>query len=234
MEQDLDGTYVGYVALGETRLEYFRLKLGDVLDEESDYKSFYPGVKNADSEAQVFGPDAEAIDRRWVINGFLDEQPVGALYKVHFRYDKGKPKVWWAPVDSEEADGEILGASYQHKYFLRSRFVENSMFPLLPKQGADGLYEIDLTLPHQCKEEFVIVRDKDLKQVFCRDSESSSVAGPNDLQDIKRDSYFVVCGPQLSNVKVKLSFSNGFPTIHCESPSSVVTFRADHREALTL
>merc|ERR1712139_224116 len=127
MEQELDGTYVCYVALGETRVEFFQLRIGDVLDEESDYKALYPGIKNADSDAEVFGPDSENIDRRWMINGFADQKSISTIYKICFQHGDGRTRrarVWWLPVEESEDAETVLGTSYKHTYYLRSRFAE--------------------------------------------------------------------------------------------------------------
>merc|ERR1712139_251664 len=139
--------------------------------------------------------------------------------------------------ESEDAE-TVLGTSYKHMYYLRSRFAENSFLPLSVASGMAGVHGITFPFGHFQREEFIIIRDKDLKQVFHLDSAGVSVCGPSDIKDLGHSSQFVIQGRQHTLATVQLSFRGGNATVRCQSQKSVVTFRSSVeevvKEALTI
>jgi hypothetical protein len=206
-EQD-DFVHTCYVKLGETRIEYFRLKLGDLLEEEKDFKTFYPAIRNADSSAQVLGPSEQCPEHTWMINGFEDGLPAGTIYKVCF--GKSGTQVWWTPVEESSIDGEILGDSYVHKYFLYGSMKQDRFLPLV--LGTGGSHEAQFTFGPQMREEFFIVRDKDLKQVFHLGPDGN-LCGPSDIAELDRSVKFVFHGRTNTVANVSFTIFNGIATL---------------------
>merc|ERR1719487_1310093 len=122
-----------------------------------------------------------------MINGFADQKSVSTIYKICFQHGDGRTRrarVWWLPVEESEDAETVLGISYKHMYYLRSRFAENSFLPLSVASGMAGVHGITFPFGHFQREEFIIIRDKDLKQVFHLDSDGVSVCGPSDIKDL--------------------------------------------------
>jgi len=209
-----DPTHTCYVKLGETRIEYFRLKLGDLLEEEKDFKTFYPAVCNADSSAQVLGPSQHCPEHTWMINGFEDGMPAGTVYKISF--GKSGTQVWWTPVTDDIIEGEILGDAYEHRYFLYGSVKKNGFLPLVA--GAGECHEVQFSFGPQMKEEFLIVRDKDLKQVFHLD-DSGNLRGPSDIAQLDRNAKLVFHGKTNTAANLSLTVFNGTASLRCRDKS---------------
>jgi hypothetical protein len=230
MEEDDEDSLLRccFVTLGDTRLEFFQLKLGDMLEDESDYKTFYPAVTCADSSAQLLGPSSSKPEHRWMINGIVDGNPAGTVYKITFGL-KGT-RVSWKAVDSADITGDVLGGIYQHQYFLKCKYAADSLLPLA-LDGSDSFAGSFKFGPHR-REEFVIVRDKDLKQVFhCGGRQRSHVRGPSELDDI--ESRFIVTGKQSSSAMVALSIRAGALEVRCTTADGSIWQWNNSPDALT-
>ena len=109
------------------------------------------------------------------------------------------------------------------QYFLRSAFNPDKLLRMQPVVGKNCLYEARFVLDYHSRDEFTIVRDRDLKQVFHMGSDGS-VSGPSDLDDLTRLSHFAFHGEQNCLAKVQLSFTNGRAIVSCETQGSVLRF----------
>merc|ERR1719401_2280695 len=125
-------------------------------------------------------------------------------------------QVWWNPVNHESITEEILGDSYEHRYFLYGSVKKDGFLPLA--FGTADRHEGQFSFGPQMREEFVIVRDKDLKQAFCL-GPSGKLCGPTDVSELDWQMKFVFHGKTNTVAHVNFTISNGIATLRCNGKS---------------
>lgn len=212
MESTEDGLYVFNLTLGETCVEEFRLRLG-----ADESKSIYPALRKAGASAQVLGPDPLHNSRCWLIDGREDGIFPGSVYQIVFSCAGGVKRIAWEPVEISQTSTAELD---NHTYYCMGTFNRWAMAPMTAV--ADNVVEYRFSLGPKFAEEFQIVRDRDLNQVFYPGS-GDSVCGPDAMEHgIQKGSKFVVRGRQLDIVKVQFSFDRGSFTVSAACDSGAV------------
>mmetsp|Transcript_68347 Transcript_68347/g.163986 ORF Transcript_68347/g.163986 Transcript_68347/m.163986 type:complete len:917 (-) Transcript_68347:80-2830(-) len=86
----MSGHYEHSITLGPTRREQFQLvvnrDMGQVL---------YPIETDAAQEIYIDGPDGDGDGKVWLIDGVLDNAPVGARYNLRFTWSRKKRTLEW-------------------------------------------------------------------------------------------------------------------------------------------
>merc|ERR1719210_2649126 len=119
MGPDGNGVYHYVFAMGETRIERFRLMM-----EENEEFSFFPACKRAGMGIRVEGPKPMKEGHTWLIDGLDNNWKEGDLMHITFWADPGNSSrhVAWTPVEPEKKEETqvILGgrAPYRHRYFI--------------------------------------------------------------------------------------------------------------------
>jgi len=216
------GTYSCAIALGETRIEKFFLSCS-----EDTYEAIHPLIEDADQSAQIVGPDFEGKDLVWMIDGYKDEAPAGTIYEITFTWTADRKTISWEKVDSS-SDYKMLGADYEHKYYLTGSWRTWEGFQEMRKVDDKGeSYTGTFKIGYRCMEEFQIVRDADPKQVLypclpkC-DRGGVPLMGP----DAKgKGKNWLVKGNQHQEVNVRLTIVNSKATVTVTGPRSEKCWR---------
>mmetsp|Transcript_74513 Transcript_74513/g.210476 ORF Transcript_74513/g.210476 Transcript_74513/m.210476 type:complete len:1235 (-) Transcript_74513:224-3928(-) len=176
LEGATDDVYEADIALGETCLEQFHLRLpsGDV---------FHPEVRMAGPDVHVVGPSRAGAQKHWLVDGRRDGAEAGAVYRVRFTWGNSLKTVSWAVVD--QPPPAAAPASFQHAYYFVSSLGRWSPVEMERDGGEPGVWTISGRMPQSGEAEFFFMRDKDDTQMIYPLSErptedSVPVMGPDE------------------------------------------------------
>jgi len=240
MQRGVGGVYTCKVALGEARVERFRI----VLNGEEE-QTIYPAVNGSDQSGEILGPDWECNKKSWLLDGREDAAPVGAVYKIsfswEFSWEAGEQKVvTWERIDqlaiSDEAGAESAGADVEpqidglavrHQYAIRGTWTTWAIKPMeAGKFTPEGpwVWRATVRIGLSGQEEFQLLRDGDEEQVFYPATPNASktsipVMGPDDGG---KGHHWLIRGPTGEQVVVVVSMSKELTTVTLNSPTKGV------------
>jgi len=221
METLAEGEYVMTMALGETRCEKFRIVLnGD------QRQSIYPAIDFSGEFGDICGPDWDAKDRGWLLDGRGDDAKAGTLYRIKFEWgfswDLGEHKhvSWEKIVDDAESEVPQLDCrAYNHKYYVAGSWTGLKCRPMEPSPGDSSLHCARVRIGVTGHEWFHIVRDKDKAQVFHPAAAGAvqsniPVRGPDSNGDGK---YWIVRGTTGEHVTIEFQIKDELTTVTLRS-----------------
>lgn len=154
----------------------------------------------------------------------------GTVYRILFSCAGGVKQITWEALETIE---EPVAELENHTYYCIGTFNMWSMMPMRPVDGTDNAVECAFSMGPNCAEEFQIVRDKDLNQVFYPGI-GNSICGPDAMEHgVQKGSKFLVRGRQLEKMKVQFSFDKGNFTLACTGDSGEATWGSPAHFALT-
>lgn len=149
--------------------------------------------------------------------------PAGTIYDITLKWTSEKKTVTWEPLPAQDPEEEspiaILGANYQHEYFVVGTWSEYKFQKMLPSKDGEG-FDFAMTIGFLQREEFQIVRDRDMNQVYHPAHEKTMkpgcpIKGPDDKGKGK---YWMVKGPQHEKVLLNFKVVDGKATVTLKSP----------------
>jgi len=177
------GVYSCNIALGETRLEQFRLAL-----EPNGTSVIHPCVHKADQYARVEGPADVSDGRMWQIDGWRDSASEGTQYEITFQWIGNVKSVAWKVAAELEPLPEEQVRAFARRAHVYSLSMESKGWAFLDMQPDDSdpaLWTCTTTMCFSGKDEFVLVRDHDPGQTIYPNEQktwdtSVPVMGPSD------------------------------------------------------
>mmetsp|Transcript_141894 Transcript_141894/g.441134 ORF Transcript_141894/g.441134 Transcript_141894/m.441134 type:complete len:1193 (-) Transcript_141894:145-3723(-) len=223
MEALAEGEYAATVALGGSRCERFRILLnGD------RRQSIYPATELADDSQDICGPDWDAGDKAWLLDGRGDGTAVaGAVYRIKlewgFSWDLGEHKrVTWERVE-DEAEAEppqVDCRAFHRKYYVAGSWTAGKCKQMEQSPDDDGVYRASVRVGLTGQEWFQILGDKDKAQVYHPAIAGAirtnvPVRGPDNQGEGK---YWVIQGSTGEHVAIEFQINDGLAKVTLKSP----------------
>jgi len=209
MTEDPQGTFTAIVTLGENSWEQFQIWM----DADAD-KILHPGWPKAGKETAVEGPEAEAGDNSWMIDGRswsweVPEQDAltvnipaptnpdagkpGDKYRISLRIAGAWRMVAWEKEEELE-EGEALPVESAGRYYVLGSWDDWTLTEMSPDTKQPGVFTVQVTLTTMGGL-FNISRNRDMSQILypgdvIDDTGETSVEGPED-PEVDAPSWYI-------------------------------------------
>mmetsp|Transcript_112127 Transcript_112127/g.302564 ORF Transcript_112127/g.302564 Transcript_112127/m.302564 type:complete len:662 (+) Transcript_112127:3-1988(+) len=225
------------VALGETRVEQFRIHCGGLGD-------IFPASEMAGAGTLVLGPGHAPLGHCWAIDGREEQAPEGTVYRISFRWDEGKRQkvVAWMPTDDARSVELAISSVYPHRYFVLGSWTLWKPMEMTPVKGMRFCFETTVRLGLSGVEDFRFQRDRDPAQGIyparsCRAGGGEHLTGPASWQrggvpvrgpDCRGQAKcWRIVGDTGEQVKLRLQVEDGDIVVSAAGPREIARWTTD-------
>lgn len=177
MRQELDGSFIGEIRIGDAGFEQFHL----VLDEDRS-KSIVPVVGKAGPHSRIVGPLDAWKTQNWLVDGRADGAVVGTVYEVRLKWDEdGRSISWRRLARRARLPGRVPGIDVG--YAVVGSFTDSKPASMTRCSEGQNCWEFYAEVGDRPVDVFHFIKDNDIDQMIYP------------LEDTSEDTSIAVCGP---------------------------------------
>jgi len=225
--EEEEGVYRCAVRLGDTRCERFYL-----LVDADPGLAVFPVVDGSGQAARILGPERNEERRGWLIDGYLDDMPEGAVYQVTFTWPQEAgawKQIAWEPTE------EVLPNLSVHGSHPRAYAILGSWAAWRPEDmcaTAPGFWEATAKIGAAGAERFCFLRDRDKAQALYP-AEPDAAAAPVPVlgpDGARQGRSWLLRGAPGSERQIRLGVRSGHWKVTVAAPEGETSWESAPRQ----